>query len=108
MFSDIGKIIEMEWNDKSSLMRRRTIFKDDQYVHSYTDKNMLDYGSRMIYHINSNTEKGEVFENKWHGYFEVSYSNGDKEVGRMFNGEEYGEFKMISKNGDEKIVRLKD
>ena len=104
VFED-GQIQEWEWNSKSEFRRSRIIFDDGQWVLSFTDKDFLDCGYKVVYFANGKVYSGETYKDKWHGIRVETYTDGRREIGEVFNGKPFGDWRIIKKDGTETIKK---
>ena len=93
----------MEGNCKSSLKRWRTIFANGDWLQSYLDKDVLDYGYALTYSATGDVWRGERYKSKWYGLREETYADGRWEIGEVFNNEKFGDWRVIERDGTERI-----
>ena len=100
-----GDITEFEYDSSSSLGRWRTIYNNGYWEISYKDKEtLLEYGPAKGYCADGTVFKGEMYEDKEYGYWEVFNAHGYWEIGELFDGEAIGEWKIIKKDGTKETI----
>ena len=104
VFGD-GEIREIEENSGSNFKRQRTIFVSGEWQLSYKDKDSLDYGYAVLYFVNGDVWRGELYKNKWHGLLEQTYTNGRKDIGSCLNNKKFGDWRVIEKDGTVNIYQ---